>query len=258
MSLTKTTQLANRYGLNTKLYAYSGYTAGTSTPVMTIDFANLSNIDISGDMVWATGGQSHGNIVGFNNKLAGTFRLSTQIITSELLTLIAGGDVAEATNTIVFKNDAASTIPHYFVIESETSWQDKDGTIYEEKLTFHKAIAKRALNIEYNGDGDPVSVDIEFELGQNDDGYVLTITRDNVAASKYTISATAGSHGSVSPASIEVAAGSTISVSGNVLTCDSKTITATPASGYVANWAGVQPKANADIAVSVTFTQEQA
>ena len=135
---------------------------------------------------------------------------------------------------------------------------DKDGTIYEEKLTFHKAIAKRALNIEYNGDGDPVSVDIEFELGQNDDGYVLTIARDNVAASKYTISATAGSHGSISPSSIEVTAGSTISVSGNVLTCDSQTITATPASGYVANWSGVQPKANADIAVSVTFTQEQA
>lgn len=180
MAFNKNSQMANRYGLNTKIYKYGEYTGGESDQaIMTINFANISEIALSGDTVWATGGQSHGNIVGFNNPLTGTFKLSTQIMTTELLALIAGQDIDTTTNTVVFENTASNTMPKYFTITSETVWQSKDGETFNEDLTFHKAIAKRALNISYNGDGDPVSVDIEFELAQDDNGKLLTIAKES-------------------------------------------------------------------------------
>ena len=174
--MDKTTQMANRFGLNTKIYEYKGYSS-EATPVMNIEFANVSEISISGDSVWATGGQSRGNIVGFNNPMTGTFKLSSQIMTAELLALMAGKTLEEGSTTVVFENTAAATMPKYFVITSETVWHDKEGVTYAENLTFHKAIAKRALNITYDGSGDPVSCDIEFELAQDDEGKILTIDK---------------------------------------------------------------------------------
>lgn len=178
MAITTKSEVANRYGLNTRIYDYANYKEGEdNTPLINVTFANISEVNISGDTVWATGGQSHGNIVAFNNPLTGSFKLSTQILTSELIALMAGEDIATATTEVTFRNTALSTMPKYFVIESDTVWQDKFGEVLDEKLTFHKATAKRAFNISYNGDGDPVSVDIEFELGQNDEGKVLTTSR---------------------------------------------------------------------------------
>lgn len=180
MALTQTTQMANRYGLNTKLYDYSTYTGdGNDEPVMVIDFANVSEISIEGDTVWATGGQARGNKVGFNNPISGSFKLSTQILTAQILSLLAGKDVKNAGDTIVFENTADGTIPPYYVITSETVWQDENGVKYSEDLTFHKAKAKRALNITYDGGGDPISVDIEFELADNAEGKLLSITHSD-------------------------------------------------------------------------------
>lgn len=179
---TKDTQLANRYGLNTALYDYAEYQEGTSQPVLSIDFVNISEIAISGDMVWATGGQAHGNKIGFNNPMTGTFKLSTQLMTNQLLALCAGQDIATTDKEVVFANTADGVTPKYFIIKSETVWQAEDGSKFSEDLTFCKALAKRALNITYNGEGDPVSVDIEFELAENDKGEILKIVRDSVEA----------------------------------------------------------------------------
>lgn len=174
--LTKSTQFANRFGLNTKLYSYGSYTgANEDTPVMVIDFANVSEINIEGDTVWATGGQARSNQVGFNNPYAGSFKLTTQIITPEVLTLLAGKDVKDATNTIEFENTAGSTISPYYTITSETVWQDKEGNKISQNLVFHKARVKRSLNLSYDGAGDPIEIEIEFELAANDDGKLLRI-----------------------------------------------------------------------------------
>lgn len=174
MAIQNTTQLANRYGLNVTIYASTD--ASMETPLMTVDFANVSDIEISGDRTWATGGQDHANKIGFNNPIEGTFKLSTQIMTMELLNLMAGGVPGEGTTTVVFEN-TTNSMPKYYVIKAETVWQDADGLTYAETLTFHKACPKRALNLSYSGDGDPISVDIEFDLLQDADGKVLTIKK---------------------------------------------------------------------------------
>lgn len=173
-NLTTTTQFANRYGLNVNIYASTDTTM--SSALMTIDFANVSDIDISGERTWATGGQAHSNKIGFNDPIRGTFTLSTQILTSELLNLMAGGTAGSATNTVVFEN-TPNAMPKYYIISAETVWQDADGNTYDETLTFHKASPQRAFNITYNGEGDPVSVDVVFDLLEDSNGKVLTITK---------------------------------------------------------------------------------
>ena len=174
MAIANNTQFANRYGLNVGIYASTD--AEMETPLMTIDFANVSDIDVGGDRTWATGGQSHANKIGFNNPIEGTFKLSTQIMTMELLNLMAGGTPSEGTTTVVFEN-TTNSMPKYFIIKAETVWQDAEGLTYAETLTFHKACPKRALNISYSGDGDPTSVDVEFDLMQDSNGKVLTVEK---------------------------------------------------------------------------------
>lgn len=174
MAISTTTQFANRYGLNVEIYANDD--TSMASPLMTIDFANVSDIDISGDRTWATGGQAHSNKVGFNDPIQGTFTLSTQIMTMELLNMMAGGTAGSGSTTVVFEN-TASTMPKYYIIKAETVWQDAAGAVYDETMTFHKASPQRALNITYNGEGDPVSVDVVFDLMEDTNGKVLTITK---------------------------------------------------------------------------------
>ena len=175
MALTKTTQFANRYGLDVKIYSL-GEGDEKGELLMTIDFANVCDVDISGDRTWATGGQAHANKIAFNDPIQGTFKISTQIMTSELLALMAGEDVAQASTSVVFRN-TVNSMPKYYVVEAETVWQDALGETYSESLTFHKACPKRALNISYSGEGDPTSVDVEFDALETENGDVLTINK---------------------------------------------------------------------------------
>lgn len=76
----------------------------------------------------------------------------------------------------------------------------------------------------------------------------------------HTVYATAGIGGTVSPASITVAAGSTVSIVSNVITIDNKTITASAETGYVfANWTGVTDGATISQGTAITaiFTAQE-
>lgn len=177
MSIAKTTQLANRYGLNLKLWAAgtTTFTGEDATPLMTIEFANLTNISVSGDKTWATGGRAHRQKIGFDNPLTGTLKVSSQILTAELLALMAGKDMSTFTGTSIDFETGENTSVLSYVITADTVWKDASGQLYSEALTAYSATPKRALNIEHNGDGDPVSVDVEFDLIENDDGKILTV-----------------------------------------------------------------------------------
>lgn len=174
MAITNTTQFANRYGLNIEIFAHTD--TAMATPLMAIDFANVSEVNIAGERTWATGGQDHANKIGFNDPLQGTLKLSTQIMTMELIALMSGSSIDGTATTVTFVNNT-NTAPKYYIIKAETVWQDADGNTYSETLTFHKACPKRAFNISYNGEGDPTSVDVEFDLLQDAEGKVLTVSK---------------------------------------------------------------------------------
>lgn len=173
MALTDAMQFANRCGLNVNIYKYP---KGESASAVEVPFANECALDLSGDITWATGGQAASKLIGFPNPIEGTFKISTQIMTNALLALISGADATEAATAIIFKNDPdAATV--YYVIEADTVWKDKAGETKAENIIVHKALPKRAYNITYNGSGDPVSVDVEFELLEDADGKVVSITK---------------------------------------------------------------------------------
>lgn len=160
MPLENTAQFANRCGLNVNIYKYPKTEGATAIEV---PFANECALDVAGDNVWATGGQNATKQIGFPNPIEGTFKISTQIMTDKLLALVSGADATADATSIEFKNDTSVNII-YYVIEADTVWKDKAGTTKEEHIVIHKAMPKKAYNITYNGAGDPVSVDIEFEL----------------------------------------------------------------------------------------------
>lgn len=173
MALTDAMQFANRCGLNVNIYKYP---KGESASAVEVPFANECALDLSGDITWATGGQAASKLIGFPNPIEGTFKISTQIMTNALLAIISGADATEEATEITFKNDPdAATV--YYVIEADTVWKDKAGETKAENIIVHKALPKRAYNITYNGSGDPVSVDVEFELLEDADGKVVSITK---------------------------------------------------------------------------------
>lgn len=170
MALAATTQYANRFGMNLKFYPYGSETTGE--PVATVDFANEVSVELSGSSVWATGGQSHANKVGFVDPYEGTMTISTQVLTTQFLALMGGKDMATFSgNEITFNNNDAN---RFYTVIGETVWKDKDGVTYAEEIKAFKASPQRAYNVTYTGTGDPSSMDVVFDLTEDDDGNVFS------------------------------------------------------------------------------------
>lgn len=175
MALAKTTQVANRCGVDLKIYKYKadGTIEEEGTPLLTIDFCNEVSWEITSDSVCATGGQTHANKIGFVNPVEGTMTISTQIITPQIMRLAAGNDISTEETAAVYKNDAAVLSPTYYIITGDTLWQDKDGVVYHEEIKAYKAFVVPGGSGTYTGEGDPQSIDIEFQLASNDAGNVF-------------------------------------------------------------------------------------
>jgi len=180
MALSTQRQMANRFGLDLDIYDLDDE-IGEDEPLLTIDFANSCEISLDGDRVWATGYQDHQRVVGFCNAIQGTLTVSTQLMTSKLLTLLAGKPVASGTNVIIF--DSLSTrFAKYFKMRGKTVWQDTEGNTHSETITFFKVSPRVATNITYNGEGDPQSADIVFDIMPTAYGRVMKTIKDYPSA----------------------------------------------------------------------------
>lgn len=176
MALDKTKKLANRQGLDLYFYKY-GADVEPNSPVAVIDFANSVAIELSSDLVWATGGRGFKKIVGFKNPSEGTLTITTQITNNVLLSLLSGGD-GQGTEE-EFKFSDADTKNNYFIIKGYTLYKAEDGSIAYEELTACKAMVAPGFSTSYTGDGDPQSVDIEFQLAADDNDDVLILKRSD-------------------------------------------------------------------------------
>lgn len=173
MAFDGTKKLANRYGLNLYFYKYGQKDAA---PCAVIDFANEVSIELSTDLVWATGGQGFKKMVGFKNPYEGTLTITTQITNNTLLSLLSGGDGELVNGKAIFSDTDKQN--NYFVIKGYTSYKAEDGTVAYEEITAHKAMVAPGFSTSYTGDGDPQSIDIEFQLAADSDNNVLTLWRD--------------------------------------------------------------------------------
>jgi len=182
MKLDNSVKMANRYGLDIDFFEYdltkaeNGY---KGKKVLTIDFANSCSIELSSEITWATGGRAHGKMIGFKNPHAGTWTISTQVVTMPVLALVTGEDAAKNDiKKVTFKDDATAKT-RYFIVEGKTVWKGEDGTTYSETITAHKVAISTKYSVTYTGDGDPQSIDIPLELSANKDMDVVTIERDD-------------------------------------------------------------------------------
>lgn len=175
MAMEKTTKISNRYGLNLKLTEYG---VDSDENAINIDFANEVSLEVTGEIVWATGGQNHSNKIGFKDPKKGTVKISTQLVSIELLNLISGGKLVGT--KVSFKDDIEPL--KYYKITGETVWQDESGKVYSEKITAYKCLPKPNYNVTYNGSGDPQSLDIEFELSPDSKGNFVDLEYADQAA----------------------------------------------------------------------------
>lgn len=173
MSMENTTKMANRYGLNLTLT-----NVADETDTATIDFANEVSLEVTGEITWATGGQGHVNMIGFRDPKEGTLTISTQVTNMQVMQLLAGGKLNDESGKASFKDDVKVALK-YYKIEGETVWQGEDGTVYNEKITAYKCLPRPNYSATYNGSGDPISLDIEFELSVDKDGNFLDIERSD-------------------------------------------------------------------------------
>lgn len=171
MSMQNTTKMANRYGLNLTLTNIAD-----EQETATIDFANEVSLEVTGDITWATGGQGHMKMIGFRDPKEGTLTISTQVTNMQVMQLLAGGKLTDESGKASFKDDIKIALK-YYKIEGETVWQDENGTIYNEKITAYKCLPKPNYSATYNGSGDPISLDVEFELAVDKEGNFLDIER---------------------------------------------------------------------------------
>lgn len=171
MSLENTTKMANRYGLNLTLTNIAD-----ESDTATIEFANEVSIEVTGEITWATGGQGHVNMIGFKDPKEGTLTISTQIVPVQLLHLLAGNSLTTTGTTVSFKNDPLLALK-YYRITGETVWQDENGVVYNESITAYKCLPRPNYSVTYNGSGDPVSIEVVFELASDNDKNFLDITR---------------------------------------------------------------------------------
>lgn len=90
----KNNTFANREVMDLIIYDYV-----TNKPFLSIDYANTTSHEISGENTYAYGGKGHPKRVPFSGEKGGTFTIETQLQSSELYSLLTG---AELTNTIDF------------------------------------------------------------------------------------------------------------------------------------------------------------
>lgn len=173
--MENTIKMSNRYGLNLNITNIVD-----ESDTATIDFANEVSLEITGEVTWATGGQGHAKMIGFKDPKEGTLKLSTQLVNMQILQMIAGGNLNDKSGKVSFKDDSKSPLKFY-KISGETVWKDEEGIVYSEKLTAYKCFVKPNYSITYNGSGDPVSLDVEFELNADKNGNFVDIERAVVA-----------------------------------------------------------------------------
>ena len=68
----------------------------TKKPFLNLDFANVTTTELTGESVFAYGGQGHPKKIQFSGERAGTLTIETQIQTVKLWQLITGGEVSKS------------------------------------------------------------------------------------------------------------------------------------------------------------------
>lgn len=120
-------QMANREVCNLIFVDYK-----TKKIFLDCDYANTSSQELTGENVFAYGGQGHPKKITFSGERAGTFTIETQIQTPKLWELMTGG---KSSKTATFMRKEKATVAG----ENKVSISDKKVTLEKEKVWVYDA-----------------------------------------------------------------------------------------------------------------------
>lgn len=161
MTISDFTTFANREVIEGVFKEYS-----TGKPFLNCDFANVTTTDVTGESVFAYGGQGHPKRVSFSGERGGTITIETQIQTPKLYSLITGAEIGETallthrevvtcqtTNTLVVKNNPATGSIYVFNLDDDCGSEIKgtyssaaqSGSGYT--ITLSEPVGSEALNV---------------------------------------------------------------------------------------------------------------
>lgn len=92
------------------------------------------------------------------------------------------GDTFIAYYIVASENAKSATFsnaktPGCYIVYGDTVWKDTNDTIQAEHFKAYKAMPQKSFSITYQGSGDPLSMEMTFDLMEDDDGNVYTSTR---------------------------------------------------------------------------------
>ena len=109
-------QFANRDVSDLAIYTINS--DGTTTPYAFIDYANVTAVDMTGEVVYAYGGQGHPKKVTFTGDRGGTLRVESQIGDGLLYSMLTGASV-ETSATILKRVPVTTTGKNTFSIGND-------------------------------------------------------------------------------------------------------------------------------------------
>ena len=134
----------------------------TKKPFLSLDFANVSTTELTGESVFAYGGKGHPKRVQFAGEKGGTLTIETQMQTVKLWQLVTGGEVSKSAKfvtrveSIVGEDGTTITLADAPVAGSVVVYADGDDcgtelpcTVADKTVTLTTALTKDAKVIVY-------------------------------------------------------------------------------------------------------------
>ena len=90
-----TDRFANREVCDMTIYDFR-----TQKPILRCDYANTNSTELTGEAVYAYGGQGHPKRVAFNGEKGGTFTFETQIQSFALYSIMTGAEIKETADIV--------------------------------------------------------------------------------------------------------------------------------------------------------------
>lgn len=171
-----------RYGLREVMYSQI-YDYNSSTPLLYLEFPNNTQLEVSGETVYATGGRGGPNIISFTGNRNGTFTIDTQIFTMSTIAILTGGQVLnEETDIYRVQNATVKNVAGDMVVSLEKT---PDGSMMPTVFQYENGIQtiqvpvveindkELVLDPESVSEGDEVRVFYQFKV--SNDSYTLNI-----------------------------------------------------------------------------------
>ena len=116
---------ANREVCNLTICDYA-----TKKPIHYLDYANATSNELTGEAVYAYGGQGHPRRVTFHGDKAGTMAIETQMLSSELFAIVTGADKSTTANFI--KRMVLDAESGSITVTPETTLVEGSITVYKD------------------------------------------------------------------------------------------------------------------------------